>query len=347
MIDRDELLRRVDLAGLLDELSSSPAFGMGRSARWRCIDPGHEDTRPSVTMYTDTRGISRWKCWSGGHGGTAIDALTTARGVTIAQALQELASRTGLEADRRHTPPPPPTTAPREPGVVDRSVVRYVEACEQILWTPAGRQVLDYLTGQRGLDPDVLRANRVGADPGPAALRRPGGLPRGGPAAVLPALGYDGEVTYAQARYLDPSPARSKYDNPANRLASNPKLGWINPAYRHLGPLLVCEGAIDALTAGTAGHRAISVLGATYINADIAAQIHRTAGPHPILLAFDTDTAGQTATRQLLQLLGDSPAWSVELPPGTDLNTHTLTAGFPDLNPCVHGRERSLPTRHP
>ncbi len=42
---------------------------------------------------------------------------------------------------------------------------------------------------ERGLGEEVLRANRVGADPGPAALDRPRGLPRGGPAVVLPVLG--------------------------------------------------------------------------------------------------------------------------------------------------------------
>ena len=231
--------------------------------------------------------------------------------------------------------------------MVDPSVVRYVEACEQILWTPAGRPILDYLTGQRGLDPDVLRANRVGADPGPGTLRRPGGLPRGGPAAVLPALGYDGQVTYAQARYLDPPPGRSKYDNPASRLAANPKLGWINPAHQQLGPLVVCEGTIDALTAATAGYRAVAVLGATYISADIARQICDAAGPYPAILAFDADTAGQAAAERLVQLLPDTSTVAIDLPPGADLNTHAVDVGFPVVDRGLVDQGLSFPTRHP
>ena len=73
MIDRDDLLRRTDLAALLDELSPAPATRQGPTARWHCIDAGHDDQHPSITMFVDRRGIERWKCWSGGHGGTAID----------------------------------------------------------------------------------------------------------------------------------------------------------------------------------------------------------------------------------------------------------------------------------
>ena len=65
----------------------------------------------------------------------------------------------------------------------------YVAACERILWHPVGRRVLGYLVNERHLAPDVLKVNHMGADPGPASLRRAPGLPRGGVAAVLPTLG--------------------------------------------------------------------------------------------------------------------------------------------------------------
>ena len=328
MVDRDELLRRVDLAALLDQLSPAPPYRMGRSARWRCIDPGHEDHRPSVTMFTDQRGIGRWKCWSGGHGGTAIDALVTARGLTIAQALQELSDRTGLRDYR-----PPERTAsqptPTRAGV-DSSILRYVEACERILWSPAGGHVLNYLVNQRGLDSEVLRVNRVGADPGPAVLPRPAGLPRGGVAAVLPTLGIEGDITYVQARYLDPPPGRSKYDNPAGRLASNPKLGWIaTPNHTH-GPLLVCEGIIDGLTAATAGYQAVSLLGATYVDAEVARRVAATAFQGPIMLALDGDAAGQAASEHLAQLLDGRHVMTLDLIAG-DLNDHLRAGALPAL----------------
>ena len=75
----------------------------------------------------------------------------------------------------------------------------------------------------------MLRANAVGADPGRRCLPRPKGLPGGWPAVVYPSLTPTGELTYLQARYLDPPANRSKYDNPSARLAANPRLAWTRP----------------------------------------------------------------------------------------------------------------------
>src|SRR4051812_11925530 len=214
MIDRDDLLRRTDLGALLDELSPSPAVRLGASARWRCIDPHHDDQHPSISMFTDRRGIERWRCWSGGHGGTAVDALLVARGGTVAEVLAELERRAGLPDHENRVRRSAILTPPVELIVpISQALLDYIAACERILWCPAGRRVLDYVVRDRGLSPDVLALNHVGADPGPDRLRRASGLPRGGPAAVLPALDDSGRVTYAQARYLTPSEHRPKYDN--------------------------------------------------------------------------------------------------------------------------------------
>ena len=62
---------------LLDELCR-PGNGAGPERSWRCPAPDHDDVHPSVTMTVDRRGIQRWRCWSGGHGGTAIDAIHVA-----------------------------------------------------------------------------------------------------------------------------------------------------------------------------------------------------------------------------------------------------------------------------
>lgn len=307
MIDRDEVLRRVDLAALLDQLSPAPPYRMGRAARWRCIDPNHEDARPSVTMFVDQRGVGRWKCWSGGHGGTAIDALVVARGMTVGSALEELARGAGIAAASAPELEPrrqDQALVPRVAVPLDSCVVRYVEACERILWTPTGRPVLRYLVDERGLDPVVLRRNRVGADPGPDLLRRPSGLPRGGVAAVLPALSRVGDITYAQARYLDPPVDRAKYDNPSSRLCANPRLGWVTPVVPSQPPVVVCEGIIDALTVASKGHSAAAVLGATYVSADLAHELIEGAAGRPMVVLFDPDAAGEAAADRLASLLG-------------------------------------------
>jgi DNA primase len=322
-VDRDELLQRTDLAALLDELSPQPAVRLGPSARWRCIDPDHDDLHPSVTMFTDHHGIARWRCWSGGHGGTAIDALIVARRLQVGEAIDELARRARLDLS-------PPTAIRRPEHVVrhdaiplDPCITDYVTACERVLWTRHGQPVAEWLVDERRLDPEVLRANHVGADPGPALLARAAGLPRGGLAAVFPALAVDGTVAYAQARYLHPPEGRGKYDNPAGRLGTNPRLAWTRvPHHTRPGVLVVCEGLPDALTASTAGFSAVAILGATYPNTHLVQRIADRTDSRQILLAFDNDPAGIAATERVHDLLArhEVTVGCLPLPNGTDLN---------------------------
>jgi hypothetical protein len=323
MVDRDELLRRTDLAALLDELSPQPAVRLGPSVRWRCIDPDHDDLHPSITMFTDHRGVARWRCWSGGHGGTAIDALVVARGLRVGEAIDELARRTRLDAL------PPTRVRASEPAKrqaqipLDPCVTDYVKACEHILWTRHGTPVADWLVDERRLDPYVLRANHVGADPGPAVLARAAGLPCGGLAAVFPALTADGAVAYAQARYLDPPEGRAKYDNPAGRLGANPRLAWsLVPRPNRPDLLLVCEGLPDALTAASAGMASAAILGASYPDAHVVRQIVDRSNGRRMVLAFDNDRAGVAAAERVHDLLArhEVTVDRLDLPDGTDLN---------------------------
>lgn len=321
-VDRDDVLARTDLPALLDSLSG-PASRAGPGARWHCPDPAHPDEHPSVSVFTDHRGVQRWRCWSGGHGGTAIDALVVARSMSVGEALEQLASQAGGWVAL----PVRLSSVSRRPVSLSPAVVGYVEACEKILRTRAGRPVLDWLTEVRGLDPHVLRLNRVGADPGPELLRREFGLPRGGVGAVFPALDEQGAVAYCQTRYLDPGEGRSKYDNPAARLGDNPRVGIVRPAKLAAeGPLYVCEGFPDAYVAAAAGFDAVAVLGATYRAEHIARQVTSLVNGRSVVVAFDNDPAGNLGADRLSELLLSHRviAERARLPEGCDLNALAL-----------------------
>jgi len=325
MIDRDDLLRRTDLAALLDELSPAPAIRLGPNARWHCIDAGHDDQHPSITMFVDRRGIERWKCWSGGHGGTAIDALLVARGGSMADVLGELERRSGNAHHIVQARPIPRRNPAIAEGLTapDTALLEYVAGCERILWRPAGRKVLDYLVDERGLAPDALKANHVGADLGPAAMRRAAGLPRGGVAAVLPTLDINGRVTYVQARYLEQLDGRPKYDNPASRIAANPRIGWVAPSpVKDRNHLVVCEGMLDALSAASVGLPAVGVLGATYVDDRVVGAIVRGAGDRQVVLAFDGDSAGRAAGDAMTASLTAAGCSNrvLQVPDGCDVN---------------------------
>jgi DNA primase len=347
--DRDEVLARVELGALLDELSG-PATSLGRTARWHCPVPDHHDVHPSVTVRPDRRGIDRWRCWSMGHGGTAIDALYHARGISYREALEELARRAGVAPDQpgvRHVRRPLP---PRSPVPLQPAAVRYVEACERVLWEPAGHAVLNYLVDARGLDLDVLRANRVGADPGTSKLRRAGGLPKAGPGAVFPALDAAGRPVYFQTRYLEPGPTRPKYGNPAGRHGDNPRHAWTRPIGAEKQPIVICEGFPDAYTANSAGYTAVAILGTANATTAFAEQLAPRVDGRPVVLALDGDGAGRLAAKNLREGFGACGIMVVEipLPPGTDFNSWVTTArSLPDLGPnrpdCNLGHARMRP----
>lgn len=327
--DRDELLARTDLAGLADELLGQHQ-GNGRNARWPSPVRDHPQTgrTPPMSIFTDQRGVQRWTCFATGAHGTAIDLVVTATGRSVGDAMAWLAERARLDrppAERIPTPHRrPPAPSPREPSEALRA---YVEACERVLWEPAGAAVRRWLVEDRGLSPDVLRRNRIGADPGPRMLGRAGGLPRGGPAAVFPVLDDGGQALYLQCRYLEPPPDRGKYDNPASRHGTNPRCAPIEPAAAASGPTIVTEGVPDALAAASVGYRAIAVLGAGVPDARVADVVAKRSGL--LVAAFDNDAAGRSGATRLAALLRERQRRDIVTvePPSGDLNAWLVDRG--------------------
>jgi Toprim domain len=328
----DDVLARTDLADLLDQLAE-PAMFATRGRRWHCPLPDHDDHHASVTIHTDHRGHQRWRCWSGdsNHRGDAIDLVSVTQRLDRVNALDWLAARNGMVPDM-----PMPPVARREPVVrptvespLDPCVIRYVEACEKILWRPTGRPVLEWLNG-RGFDNELLRANRVGCDPGREMMQRQRGLAYGGSiAAVFPALNEQGDVHYVQTRYLNPG-SGPKYDNPAASVAANPRMAWTRPKestqLTTQAGLVVCEGVPDALAAAGIGYKSVGILGSTVLDAVVVARVAAAAdrGRFRITVVADNDAPGAawaTRFREMLQSKGHSVSTLVPPRHGSDLNS--------------------------
>lgn len=323
MYDRDGLLAAVDLPALADELLGDHA-GTQRTPTWSCPDPGHSQTgrTPPVTAFTSRRGEQRWRCHACGAGGTAIDLVMVCCKVDVRGAMEELAQRTGQRSQEERTSAVPrrprPRPAPQPVGCTDPDGMnRYAASCAQALFTADGRSHLAWLTRRRGLSEGVLRANQIGADLGPRRQPRPAGMPRVG-GIVLPVI-HEGAAVYAQIRIPHPRADGPRYLNPSGDLASNPRLARFRPAEREHREIIVTEGAIDALSANVAGFRSVAVLSAAYPDRLIAHELSRL--PHPLVLAFDQDDAGQAAADRLASLLDAQQRRPVRLPIGAaDLN---------------------------
>lgn len=327
MYDRDRLIDAVDLPALADELLG-PHRGSQRSPTWPCPNPQHAQTgrTPPVSIFRSRRGEQRWRCHGCGDGGTAIDLVMAVSGCSVASALQELAARTGLASEppairpsrRRQwrTAAPPAPSAARAAALLGP----YVEECESRLWRQEGAPVRRWLMCERALPEEVLRTNRIGADSGPHRQSRPDGIPRAGPAAVLPAVD-SGEAVYVQLRMIRPRPDRPRFLNASSQLAPNPRLAVYRPADVAAREVVVTEGVIDALSATAAGFRAAAVLGAATTDPAVARRLARIDGP--IVLALDNDDAGHMGSNRLAAMLAElrRPAMTLTLPDGiNDLN---------------------------
>ena len=333
----DQVLDRTDLSALLDELAEPAGRTLGPGRKWHCPMPYHEDHRASVTMFRDRAGHERWRCWSGDHRGDAIDLVTASTGRDRTGAIDWLADRAGMHPDRPLLPSPPKaSTAPPAAQVMDPLVARYVHACHRILHAAAGRPVRGWLH-HRGIDDTTISLNLIGADPGRTMMRRGRGLPYGTTlAATFPVYGPAGNLTYVQARYLDPDSAGRKYDNPAAALAPHPRLAFPVTAGETRSDLtLVCEGLPDALTAAQAGFSAVGLLGAQTPDEGVAARLanHADNTGTTLVLICDPDAAGRRVADALVPLLHDCghSAQVITPPDGLDLNDWSISdADWPE-----------------
>jgi DNA primase len=353
--DRDAILDRIDLPALADDLLG-PHHGRGPSATWPCPDPRHgpqTGRTPPVSVFTGRSGIQLWHCHGCGAGGTAIDLVITTHDMRIRDAIEWLARKAGItqsapsDLPPRTRPQPAARTLPALRAAPD-DVRAYVAACEEHLWSEHGGRWHAWLQA-RGFSAPVLRANRIGADPGSTILPRASGLPRRGRAIVFPVLTAAREPAYLQARYLDVERAGRKYDNPAERLTPNPRVALVHTprasAAARERALIVCEGLPDALTVAGTGHAAAAVLGAGLPDDGVARRMGQLAAGRPIVLAFDNDPAGRRGSQQLQRLLdGRHPSVrALALADGTDLNDWARHSGPSFARELTAQLDRTLP----
>jgi len=314
-VNARETLDRTDLAALLTSLSGPPT-GIGRSARWPCFSPDHADDNPSVSMFVDAKGVERWRCWSDGQAGTAIDAVMIGHNLDITSALHWLQERAG------HFPDPPVRQQTGERHrPLSPALHAWVNDCEHRLWQPEGDNARRWLQ-DRGLTDAVLQANRIGFDPGNHVAPRPRGLPRWRGITVC-SFDRSGNLAYVQVRNRD-GRAPSKYSNPTPQHGSLPAVTFPRAAGT-AGPVVVSEGVFDGLVVAQAGFRSAALISTSSIGpgstSPAAEQIRAHAAGAQIVLALDGDPAGRAATARLRGQLGDVPLRVLRLPDHEDLTS--------------------------
>jgi twinkle protein len=223
-----------------------------------------------------------------GESGDLIDLWCQVKHLSLIAALDDIRAWLGIEAPkfekRERTyrrPEKPRCTAPRS-------------------------AVLEYLTGERKLSTDAIRAYRVGED---------------GRMMVFPSLLPDGTLAFVKHRSVDREPG--KQPKTWAEADCEPALfGWqaIDPEAREI---TFTEGEIDAPTSWDYGFPALSVPfgggGGRKQGQWIEVEYERLARFETIYLALDMDAEGDAAAEEIANRLGRHRCRRVRLP-HKDLN---------------------------
>lgn len=302
------------------------------------ICPFHGDSRPSLVVYPANRG---YYCFGCGAGGDVIDFVSRLHGVGFREAATMLTGEPrpcAIPVTAPATPAPgPKLDAEQVAAVVEVAVGFYHDA----LWSRPG--ALSYLH-ERGITDRTVSACRLGFGVrGLAGVLRKRGLDLGtaerlglmaarrepfAGRVIIPDL-IDGRATWVTGRRLDDREPRY-----LNLRAEKPILG-LNRVNSEA--IIVVEGPFDWLTAVEWGFAAAALLG-TRVSDRAERQLDRF---EQVYLALDNDEAGQQATADLAERLGER-AIPVRLPPGVhDVSSFAQNGGRAAFARCIlqAGRE--------
>lgn len=318
----DEFLQEVkDRNDIVDVISPYVDLRVrGNNATGLC--PFHNEKTPSFTVYINTQS---YYCFGCGAGGDAITFIKNIENLDYVEAVTMLAERSGL-----------PLPADGYDDGVAKLKRRLLEANRDAakffhnqLFTPEGKTGLDYFLN-RGLTMETIRHFGLGYAPdkwdGLMRYMKGKGYTEAEllqadlarktqkghvidtyrNRAMFPIIDLRGSVIAFGGRVLDDS--KPKYVNTSDTLVYKKSQGVfaLNFAKRGSGKtLILCEGYMDVIAYHQAGFtNAVAGLG-TAFTPDQAKLLSKYA--EEVILSYDNDEAGQTATRKAIGILSRTP----------------------------------------
>lgn len=307
--------------------------------------PFHQDKNPSLSITPD---VNKWHCLGCGKGGTAIDWVMCAEGVSTRHALEMLSRDLVPMTSTNGGPPPKRTTVPKLPPLIEQTnddkklveiVVSYYH--KTLKEKPDAQQ---YLV-KRGLKSAGMvehfrlgYSNRTLGYHMPASTRLAGAEQRGrliqlgiyresghehfSGALVIPILNLNGEAVQMYGRKIT---ANLHKDIVRHLYLPGPLCGvWNEQALMASKEIILCEALIDALTFWCAGYRNVTTIyGVNNFTDELRAafQHHSTKR---IYIAYDRDDAGEKAAQahgeELMQM--GIECFRVQFPKGQDANEY-------------------------
>ncbi|MSW53183.1 MAG: DNA primase, partial [Actinobacteria bacterium] len=325
--DIDRVRDATDFAALVEQRCELQRAGVGS---YMCLCPFHDERTPSMSIKPDDK---LFHCFGCGEGGNIFKWVELTEGVDFTGAVELLADRAGIQLK---TPDEDPETAARRARekrlleLLDRTSRFY----ERQLWESQEGADARRELQRRGLDPDLLRAFRVGYAPRRGNPVLQGSMSAGYAVDELLAAGavqrgrdgrddlYDrfrrrimfplsdrrGRILGFGGRALDPD-QKPKYINSSD--------GVVYRKGRHLfaahiarkqaartGEVILCEGYTDVIALHQSGlTNAVGLMGTALTPEQIAA-LGKLAPS--VILALDADRAGREAMLRAAQLAAGS-----------------------------------------
>ena len=310
----DELAARSDIVDVVGGYVTLTAKG---GSYWACC-PFHSEKTPSFHVLPDKQ---MFYCFGCKKGGDVIGFIMEEENLSYPDAVRFLAKRAGLEVpddggDRRE--------ARRRARMLElnRDAARFFY---RLLGADEGRAVREYLERRR-ISPKIARRFGMGAaadawdvllnemtkqgyskadllDAGLVVNNKKGGLyDKFRSRLMLPVIDVRGDVVGFGSRVLDKS--EPKYMNSPDTPVYNKRriLYGLNLAKKTKRPnLILCEGNLDVVTLHQAGFdNAVASMGTALTEEQVRLLSRYTK---ELVLCYDNDGAGKTATERALGLL--------------------------------------------
>ncbi len=301
------------------------------------------------------------KDWGSSHyKGDIFSVVQDVHGLDFPEALEWIVNELNLDVESDGCPNVQPTDASSpesnrspneesepEPVVSHEHARRWHERLMSD--TDAAQAARSYLTDERGLTRDVLKAARIGLAHSPGdyratwwimipVLHRSGGNPP--PIVAVKGFGFNPAATDWK---------RTDDGGKIPRNAGSAALYDLVPSDPFNSPVVVCEGELDALSALSHGFNAVTgTSGAGTFRDEWAVCMSRLAPAqdHGIVVAFDGDEKGRKWGPEHAATLHEAGlnVWVASLPDGRDVNDVLVSGGRDALKSHFAQAEPFSPT---
>ena len=304
---------RIDIVDLINQYV--PLRRAGVNAKGLC--PFHKERSPSFTVNPERQSF---KCFGCSEGGDVITFLQKIEGLTFPEALQLLADRAGIVLKKQ-------TMADQKEKDEKSRIYRLNAAVASFfhseLVAPQGGEAARQYLARRKVTPSTIETFLIGYAPqssglvpilakqgfGPADLEKAGHPERFRSRIMFPIRDPLGYVIGFTGRLIDDAQLGPKYLNtPETPIFRKGKVLYGlfegKEAIRHYQVVILMEGQMDVILSHQVGAKIAIASSGTALTSDHLQVIRRYAPK--VLVAFDADAAGQTATEKALRLAADA-----------------------------------------